>query len=168
MIHNVVLEKLDANMEEATIGEWRVAEGDRIEAGAPLVELITDKVTFDYECPVSGTVRRLAAAVGSVVPVGYILAQVGDATAPLPDIEAHNRALVEEHRRRQEVRIATDGAPADARPSRDLKRVRATPAARRIAKEAGIDLADLPAAAGGAIVSEEDVRAYLDGLRSRE
>ncbi|NUQ01015.1 MAG: hypothetical protein HUU35_14295, partial [Armatimonadetes bacterium] len=103
MVHSVVLEKLDANMEEATVGAWRVAEGDSIAAGAALVELITDKVTFDYESPVGGTVRRLAAAPGAVVPVGYVLCQIGDPESDLPEIDEANRRLADEHRRRQEV-----------------------------------------------------------------
>ncbi|MCC7492694.1 MAG: E3 binding domain-containing protein [Fimbriimonadaceae bacterium] len=162
MIHQVVLEKLDANMEQATVGAWRVAEGAAIAVGEPLVELITDKITFDYECPVAGTVRRLAAAAGSVVPVGYCLALVGDATTALPDIDPTNRRLVEEHKRRQEVAISVGDAPPAARPAVSSERVRATPAARRLAKQHGLDLASVSPAEPGGIVGEEDVRRHLE------
>lgn len=158
MIANIVVEKFDANMEEVTIGGWHVAVGDRIEAGDKLVELITDKATFDYETPAGGTVRRLIAAPGSVVPVGYVLAQVGDAAEPLPDVAAANAELLAAYRRRQEVTIDTTAAAA--RPERG-GRVRATPAARRLAREHGLDLAELPAAESGGIVGEDDVRAWL-------
>lgn len=158
MIHAVPLEKFDANMEEATVGGWLVAEGDTVGVGQPLVELITDKATFDYESPVAGTVRRLVAAPGAVVPVGYVLALIGAADAPLPEVDRDNRARLEQHRRRQEVVIEAPRVDADA----GLRggRVRATPAARRLARELGIELGEVPAASPGGIVGEEDVRAH--------
>lgn len=162
MIHNVVLEKLDANMEEATIGAWRVAEGELIAVGAALVELITDKVTFDWECAVAGTVRRLVAAPGSVVPVGYVICQIGDPAEELPEVESENRRLLEEHKRRQAVAIETGGAAERRTVEAPASRVRATPAARRLAKQHGIELADVAPAEAGGIVGEADVQAYLD------
>lgn len=161
MVHNVALEKLDANMDEATIGAWRVAEGEPIEVDQPLVELITDKVTFDWNCPVSGTVRRLTAAPGSVLPIGYVLAQIGDPAGELPAIDDSNRALLEEHRRKQEVKIETGGEGPERLPREPKSRkVRATPAARRLARQHDLELADISTADGG-ILSEDDVRAYL-------
>lgn len=160
MLHNVALEKVDANMEEATIGAWLVAEGDTLAVGGHLVELITDKVTFQWECAVGGTVRRLLAAPGSLIPIGYIMAQIGDPDDELPDVEAHNRALVEANRARHEVTIDTS-AIAQAPAASAGGRVRATPAARRLGKEHNLDLADLPSAQAGQIVTEDDVRQWL-------
>ena len=162
MIHNVVLEKLDANMEEATVGAWRLAEGETIAEGEPLVELITDKVTFDLESPVSGTLRRAAAAPGSVVPVGYVLCQIGEADSELPEIDAANQALVEAHKAKQAVEIETGDGPAPKRQARG-ERVRATPAARRLAKQHGLELSDVTPAEPGGILSEEDVRRHVEG-----
>jgi len=162
MIDNVVLEKLDANMEEATIGAWRVEEGSSIAAGQALVELITDKITFDYESPVGGCVRRLVAAPGSVVPVVYVLCQVGDATAELPAIDEHNAHLLAAHRRKQEVAIKAEQPAARPRVAAG-ERVRATPAARRLAKEHGLELADVAPAEPGGIVTEDDVARHLRG-----
>lgn len=161
MIRNVVLEKLDANMEEATIGDWRVPEGETVEVGQALVELITDKVTFDYESPVEGVVRRHVAAPGSVVPVGYVICQVGDIDTPLPEVDDHNRQLAEAHKQKQQVSIETGAAERPARAAK-AGRVRATPAARRLAKQHDLDLADIEPAEAGGIVGEEDVRRHLD------
>ncbi len=162
MIHDVALEKLDANMEEATIGEWLVAEGDRVDQGAPLVGMITDKATFDYESPVAGTVRRIAAAPGSVIPVGYVFCQIGDRDGVPGEIDERNRQLVAEHKRRSEVEVAVSG-PRQERPVQRGERVRATPAARRLAKEHGLDLAEVKPAEPGRVVDEADVRRHLSG-----
>lgn len=157
MVHNVALEKVDANMEEATVGAWLVAVGDVIEPGAKFVELITDKVTFEYESPVGGTVRRLLASAGSLVPVGFVLAQIGAADEALVDPTADNERLLAEHRAKLEVTI--DVSASATTPSAAAGgRVRATPAARRLARELGIELADVQPAEAGGIVSEDDVR----------
>ena len=157
MVYNVALEKVDANMEEATVGAWLVAEGEVIEPGAKFVELVTDKVTFEYESPVGGTVRRLLATAGSLVPVGFVLAQIGAAEGELTDPTPDNERLLAEHRAKLEVTIDTGSASAAAAPSAG-GRVRATPAARRLARELGIDLATVQPAEAGGIVSEDDVR----------
>jgi len=157
MVHNVALEKVDANMEEATVGAWLVAEGETIEPGAKFVELITDKVTFEYESPVGGTVRRLLASAGSLVPVGFVLAQIGDADDALSDPTAENERLLAEHRAKLDVTIDVSAAARPA-PAGAGGRVRATPAARRLARELGVDLADVSPAEPGGIVSEDDVR----------
>jgi pyruvate/2-oxoglutarate dehydrogenase complex dihydrolipoamide acyltransferase (E2) component len=159
-MHNVALEKVDANMEEATVGAWLVAVGDSVAAGQPFVELITDKVTFQWESPVGGTVRALIAGVGSLVPVGYVIAQIGADDEDLPDVAAHNARLAEEHKRRHDVQIDTSGAGA-ARSAASAGRVRATPAARRLAREHDLDLAAVTPAEPGGIVGEEDVKAHL-------
>jgi pyruvate/2-oxoglutarate dehydrogenase complex dihydrolipoamide acyltransferase (E2) component len=61
---------------EATVSFFHVEVGERIEKEAPLVEMVTDKASFDVPCPVSGTVKRLAAQEEEVVEVGGLLAVV--------------------------------------------------------------------------------------------
>lgn len=163
MITKIRIEKLDANMEEVTIGEWLKAEGDRIEEGEPLVEIITDKVTFELESACSGILRQIVAARNSTVPVGYIIALIGDEADELPDAAAENRTLLE---KLSAAQAAESPAAVSRRPLGPLKlersaRVRATPAARRLAKEHGLDLADITPSDGKA-VTEQDVAAYLE------
>ncbi|MBI2301184.1 MAG: E3 binding domain-containing protein, partial [Armatimonadetes bacterium] len=80
----------------------------------------------------------------------------------LPEIDTENRRLLDEHKRRQAVEIETGGAAERRTVEAPASRVRATPAARRLAKQHGIDLADVPPAEAGGIVGEADVQAYLD------
>ena len=64
---------------DGMIGRWLKREGERVEAGEPLVEIITDKAKFDYESPASGILRKIVATEKSTVPVGYVIALFADA-----------------------------------------------------------------------------------------
>ena len=93
MIRKVKIPKVDANMEEATIGRWLKAEGDVVKSKEPLVELITDKAAFELESPASGVLRKILAREKSVLPAQYVIALIGDGA--LPDVSEYNRRLVE-------------------------------------------------------------------------
>src|SRR5262245_37588266 len=95
MINRVVIPQIFENMEEATIGEWRVTPGAAVAVGDVLCELITEKATFELEAEAAGTLRSIIAPVKAIVPVGYIIALVGDPTAALPDVSAENTATME-------------------------------------------------------------------------
>lgn len=73
---DVTLPKWGMTMQEATVEKWLVAEGDAVVEGQPLVTVGTDKVDADVESPITGTVTRIVAADGDVVPVGGTLAVV--------------------------------------------------------------------------------------------
>ena len=160
------IEKWAENLEEVTIGRWLKAEGDAVEAGEPICEIITEKVTFEYESPLTGTLRRIYAPEKSVVPVGYVIGFVaaGDEEPPA-DIEERNRQLLESHQ--AQVRLELDFQAAAPEPQKQGKRVRAVPAARRLARMHGISVADVAAALGidDRPVTAEDVQKYLDERR---
>lgn len=157
--------KASENMETATVGRWHCRVGDSIEKGEPLVELITDKAQFDYEAEVSGTLRRIIALPKSLLPVGYVIALIGDEAEPLPDA-----AQIDEENARLTSRMRGTVAPAAGRPGRAAapvrtrgKRIPAKPAARKLAKENGVDLADVAKAAGKkGPLTQEDIRQYIE------
>ncbi|MCU1463698.1 MAG: biotin/lipoyl attachment protein [Acidimicrobiales bacterium] len=72
---HVYLPKLGMAMEEGTIVEWLVANGDRVEVGQPLYTVNNDKVDTEIECPCAGTVRLLV-SVGETHPIGTPVAEV--------------------------------------------------------------------------------------------
>lgn len=161
MITRIRIPQAFENMEEATIGKWLKREGDLLRNGEPLCELITEKTTFDL--PVEHLaqpeyLRRIVVPEKSIVPVGYIIALAGNGHDALPDVEAENQALLQQ--KATSVREAIVAAPVAPPPRSSAPtgtRLRATPAARRVAKERGIDLEDLARKLGGKVITEEDV-----------
>jgi pyruvate dehydrogenase E2 component (dihydrolipoyllysine-residue acetyltransferase) len=179
MATEIKLPRLGQGMESGTIVKWLKSEGDRVEKGEPLYELDTDKVTQEVEADASGVLLRIAVAEGEV-PVGGTIAVIGEQGEAVPAEQAEAasagvsadggpESAAEEGSRgpaRDEERLrgreATAEQPAAAPPQRDEAggRVKASPLARRIARERGIDLA---AVAGtgpeGRVVAEDVERA---------
>lgn len=150
------------NLEAATVGKWLKVEGDEVHAGEEVVEILTDKADFALEAEESGWLRRTTAVEKSTVPVGYILGIIAGKDEPLPEIDSENRALMQA----VELQPAAEEAGAVHRPSFGGRKIAATPAARRLAREHGIDLADVAAAVGrkGALTAD-DVEQYLQQQR---
>lgn len=165
MTMKVTIPKMDANMMEATVGEWRVDEGDAIHQDDPLVDLITDKTTYELQAPASGNLLKILAPTNSVLPIGYVIAFIGENGENVPDVDAVNQRLLERFQSEKTARL--DDQEAEARPSEPTSkrnprtRVRATPSAKRLAKENNIDLSDVKAAFDTDVVNEKMVADYL-------
>lgn len=85
MLEEVIIPRLDQGMEEGIVTSWLVEPGATVNAGDPLVEIETDKVNTELEAPVGGTVLRIDVPEGTQVPVGTVLAWVGDGSQQPPD-----------------------------------------------------------------------------------
>jgi pyruvate dehydrogenase E2 component (dihydrolipoamide acetyltransferase) len=150
-------------MESGTIVRWLKSEGERVERGEPLYELDTEKVTQEVEADASGVLLKILAGEGDEIEVGRAIAVIGEegekvevAAAPEPIASADEPApepAAEED--------ALPEAPApEPSPSADGGRVKASPLARRIARERGIDLAAITGTGPeGRIVAEDVERA---------
>ena len=161
MAQTLELEQLYPEMEEATIGRWVVAEGDTVEAGQSLAELITDKVAYEYQSPCAGTILALLSPEKSVVPVGTALAVIGAAGESVGNIEElieRNRRLAEEREGKlRALQQATAGEQTAEEAPRAGGGVRATPAARRLARERGIDLSAIQGSGPGGMITVDDI-----------
>ncbi len=158
MITEIVIPQVSANITEATVIGWMREEGQRIEAGETLVELSTEKDNIEVESPVAGTVRRILSPEKSTVPVGYIIALIGDADDPLPDVAEKNAAVMAQSQER-----GHRSARGNRRTGGRRQRVRATPAARRLARELGIDLAEASRTTEAEVLTEAIIRELADG-----
>ncbi len=156
------LPKLYENMDEAAIGAWLVAEGEPVEEGQPLVELVTDKATVEFESTMAGQVLKIYAPVKSMAPVGYILACIGEAGQTAPDVSAENEALAAAWAEQSAVANDTEeSGPEEAPAQAGPQKPRAAPAARKLARESGVDLERLAARLGGRVIHRKDVEEYL-------
>jgi pyruvate/2-oxoglutarate dehydrogenase complex dihydrolipoamide acyltransferase (E2) component len=154
---------LAENVTEATVGRWLVAEGAAVRAGEEMAELLTEKAEFTLEAPGDGTVSAILAPPKSVLPVGAALALLDATEEEIAAARGENARRLAEHVRADPPPPPVEGGAARERaPGRPASGVRATPAARRLAKEAGADLAEIALAAGtSGILRVEDVRAWL-------
>jgi pyruvate dehydrogenase E2 component (dihydrolipoamide acetyltransferase) len=161
------IHKMSEHMDAAQILKWRVREGDRIEKFQVLMEVMTDKVAAEIESPAAGIIRgiRPGAVEGATVPVGEVIcfiAEPGETVAALPPLglapanvqSASVSPAPAEGRGRP---TSTDGGPAG---ERSCPGVRATPAARRVARELGIDITHLSGSGPHGSLTEADVHAY--------
>jgi pyruvate dehydrogenase E2 component (dihydrolipoamide acetyltransferase) len=152
----VVMPKFGLTMQEGTIQQWFKAEGEPIEAGQPLFEVETEKVLYEVEAPASGTVAKLLYPVESKVPCANVVAVIAvpgeDAAAVAAEYAARTASVAP-----QPAATSTPAAQHTAVPATGA--VAATPAARKLAKERGIDLATVKGSGPGGRITREDVEA---------
>ena len=134
------LAALGHTMERGKVVEWYAAEGGRIEQGAPLYSVETDKATVDVEAPAGGVLLRIDAEVDREYPVGATLAWIGESDESLPD--------------RTDETVAAPEAVSDEQ--------RVTPVARRLAERHGVDADRLEGTGPGGRVTKEDVQRAID------
>lgn len=149
--------RLSLTMKEGTVIEWFKKEGDMVKKGEPIVEVLSEKATYEVEAPASGVLRKILAEEGTDVPVagtlGIITApdeelpEIEIAAAP-PAVEAEEAVTVPE--RKVEERIE--------------RRIMASPAAKRLAKEHEIDLTQIRGSGPDGRIVEEDVRRLIEEM----
>ncbi len=174
MASEVKLPRLGQGMEAGTIVKWLKSEGDKVEKGEPLYELDTDKVTQEVEAEASGVLLRIAVSEGEV-PVGQTIAFIGEKGEQVPEpsgngasaavevddpLEEGSPGTAREQDRERGRDAAAQIAEVRRSPAQDGGRVKASPLARRIARERGIELSSLTGTGPeGRIVAEDVERA---------
>jgi pyruvate dehydrogenase E2 component (dihydrolipoamide acetyltransferase) len=140
-------------MKTGSVVQWFKKEGDRVEKGEPVVEVLSEKVTYDVEAPAAGVLRSILAEEGVDVPVGATLAVIGSPDEELPAVDVEAPATA----RPDEAMIVAEPEAAQAR-----ERFLASPAAKRVAKEHDVDLAQVRGTGPEGRIAEEDVRTFLE------
>ena len=160
----VEMPKANENLTEATLDRWLVQVGTPVTEAQSLCDIITDKAKFEMPSPAAGTVLKLCAPEHSVLPVGYVLCVIGLTGEAVPnDIDRRNEALITAHKGMVTNAGTGLAAAIDPGTASGTNAVRATPAARRVAKELGVDLAAVAQALKlSGPVNEKDVRAFAE------
>ena len=180
MATEIKLPRLGQGMESGTVVRWLKQEGERVEKGEPLYELDTEKVTQEVEADASGVLLKITVQEGEV-PVGQTIAVIGEEGEAVPEAEPEGEpepaatpdvdeapeeegsrapARDEERGRGREAPVAAEPEPAEPRPTTTDGRVKASPLARRIAREKGLELAEIRGTGPeGRIVAEDVERA---------
>jgi len=151
MASKVLLPKLTYEMEEGRILQWLSKEGDRVSVGQTLFVVETDKAAIEVPAELEGTLLKVLVPAGETVPIASLLGWIGKVNETLPSGE-------EPRPQSTAVRAAPqERAPLDSREPEDII---ASPIARRMARELGIDLRDVQAHLGTKRIREADVQAF--------
>ncbi len=136
----VTMPRLSDTMSEGTVGRWLKNVGDPVAVGEIIAEIETDKATMELESFDAGTLQRIVIPAGQMVPIGDVIAYIGDGALP------------------------TEAAP-DERGTED-GRLKASPVARRIAAELGVDLRQITGSGPGGRIIKEDVEEFAAQVTS--
>jgi multifunctional 2-oxoglutarate metabolism enzyme len=168
----IPMPEMGESVTEGIVLEWHVAEGDAVKEGDTIVEVSTDKVDAEVPAPMDGVITKLVAQVDDEVPVGAPLAEMepgegdgegqadrpaGPAAAGDPPPPAQQEVVPPTTSPAGEAGTASGGS---GNGSAD---VRATPVARRVAEDTGVDLASVRGSGPGAKVTKDDVLAANGG-----
>jgi pyruvate dehydrogenase E2 component (dihydrolipoamide acetyltransferase) len=135
---------LGMDMEEATIVRWLVEEGAEVKKGDPILEIDTDKTSFEIESPADGTVRAIRGEEGETLPVGATLAYVTAPGEEIPENPATADVAPAEPVAQTETRREIPQSQPAAADSENGRKVRASPAARRAAAQMGVSIENVP------------------------
>ena len=161
MATNVVMPQMGYDMREGTVVRWYKQEGETVDRGEVIADIETDKATVEFEAYTGGVLGRIVAEAGVAVPVGELIAIITEPGEALPEAETAPSAPAAAAPAPAPATpaAATAPPPSDAPESAD-GRVRASPIARRLARERGIDLSLISGTGPNGRVTERDVENY--------
>jgi pyruvate dehydrogenase E2 component (dihydrolipoamide acetyltransferase) len=174
MATDVTMPRLSDSMEEGTVLKWLVEVGGEVKRGEALVEIETDKANMTYEADTDGTLVEVVAQEGDTLAIGEVIARIGDAgEAPAEGKAAEPAEAEQAADPAPEPEPESEPAPAPAKASTatrerppsgngDGGRVKASPVARRMARELGVELARLEGSGPGGRIVKADVQAAAE------
>jgi pyruvate dehydrogenase E2 component (dihydrolipoamide acetyltransferase) len=172
MAEDVVMPRLSDSMEEGTVLRWLKSEGDEVAVGDELVEIETDKANMVYESDAAGTLIELVASEGDTLAIGDVIARVGEPGEANGGGGKKKKGKKEKAEKSEQaaeqapvatVEAAPAAEPGPAEPAVPAPspegdgRIKASPLAKRIAAEKGLDLAAISGSGPGGRIVKADV-----------
>ncbi|MFN2196054.1 MAG: dihydrolipoamide acetyltransferase family protein [Anaerolineales bacterium] len=172
----VEMPKLGFDMAEGTLVRWVISEGDEIAKGEVLAEIETDKATVEVESSFTGVVRKHLIPEGEIVPVGTPIAVIGEsgeeidldaligAAEPAGEAKgkAEQAAAADREEQPTEMAQAQPAQPASTSGEEFPGGIKASPVARRMAEDNGLDLKAINGSGPGGRIVKKDIEAYLE------
>ena len=156
MAVEVIMPKAGSEMEEGEIVQWFKNEGDHVEEGEVLLEIVTDKVNMEVEAEATGTLLKILAQAGDVVPVVKTIAWIGEPGEKIPGASESGEVAPAE----TVIEKIVDYTPVKEVEKVDYSGLRATPAARAYARKKGIDLSKVKGSGPKGRIHKDDVLDY--------
>jgi pyruvate dehydrogenase E2 component (dihydrolipoyllysine-residue acetyltransferase) len=154
MTRSFELPDLGEGIHEAEVIAVLVSAGDRVNEGDPILEVETDKAAVEIPSPFTAAVSEIMVKPGDIIKVGEVLIKFTDSETTAPATEK------EEAPPKSEMALGAAAKPALVRGEGPVP---ASPATRRLARELGVDLNEVPPTGHGGVVTADDVRAYAEG-----
>ncbi len=157
----ITMPRLSDTMSEGTVGRWLKKVGDQIAVGDIIAEIETDKATMELEAFEAGVLQQILVPEGQTVPIGQPIAIIGDGSAPVatpPTAPLASTTPTSSPAPAPATTIASPPAPAIT--TDDNSRIKASPVARRLAEELGIDLRQVVGTGPGGRIIKENVEEF--------
>ncbi len=174
MATNVVMPQMGYDMREGTVVRWYKQEGETVDRGEVIADIETDKATVEFEAYTGGVLGRIVAQEGVAIPVGQLIAIITEPGESVPEAAEPAPAPAAAPEPAPAPVAAPPPAPEPAAPAPAAApesadgRVRASPLARRLARERGIDIATVAGTGPNGRVTERDIEAYQPALAPSE
>jgi pyruvate dehydrogenase E2 component (dihydrolipoamide acetyltransferase) len=169
-MHEVIMPKLGLTMESGKIEKWHKKEGDRVETGDVLFEVMTDKVSLEVESYNSGILRKILKKEGDEVPVTEVVAYIGSEDEKMPDAGG-DAVPAEKAEEKPPVPQKPAAAKAGAAPeehAESSERIKISPLARKMAAEKNIDIAEVTGTGPRGRIIKEDIEKYISSSGGEE
>ncbi|MEQ9393044.1 MAG: pyruvate dehydrogenase complex dihydrolipoamide acetyltransferase [Balneola sp.] len=178
MAIKIEMPKLSDTMEEGVIAKWNVKEGDKISAGDIIAEVETDKATMDVEAFDDGTLLKIIPQEGDAVPLGGLIAVIGEEGEDISDIldgaggggssessksEDSDKKEEKESEEKEEDKSEEKTESKESSSESDNGRVKASPLAKKMAEDKGIDLTSVQGSGPDGRVVKKDIEEYKGG-----
>ena len=166
-MHEVIMPKLGLTMETGKIEKWVKKEGDKVETGDILFEVMTDKVSLEVESYNSGILKKIVKQEGEEVPVTEIVAYIGEEDEEVPDMakESKPQETPEKTEKKTETPAATLEIDKEAITEKSAP-IKISPLARKIAKDAGVDISSIEGTGPGGRIVKDDVENFISASGS--
>ncbi|WP_428234849.1 pyruvate dehydrogenase complex dihydrolipoamide acetyltransferase [Gracilimonas sp.] len=180
MAIKIEMPKLSDTMEEGVIASWNVSEGDKVQAGDIIAEVETDKATMEVEAFDEGTVLKILVGEGDAVPLGGLMAVLGEEGEDISDIldgagsdSSSSKEEVQETASEEKEETTSESSSGLTSPksepstdsTSDNGRIKASPLARNMAEDRGIDLGRVDGSGPGGRIIKADIENFKESAQ---
>lgn len=158
MVTEVIMPKMGQTMEKGKVVKWLKKEGETVQRGEPLLEIETDKTTIEIEAKGSGVLKKILAQEGEEAQIAEVIGYIGTEDEPLSETETKARAA--SSKPEAETVLVKPKPTKEVHPEQET-RVKASPLAKRLAEEKGINLALVKGTGPEGRITKEDVLDFL-------
>lgn len=165
MAHEVLMPKLSSTMAEGSITQWFKEEGDPVEIGEAVFEVMTDKIAIEVEAYEEGILLKRYYDIGESAPINSVVAYIGELGEVVPDVPERPDSVTADLSKNEDEAVAVI---ANSATGLQGGAVRATPAARKLGREKGLDLSQITGSGTNGRIHVSDVQAFEPPVKEGE